>query len=71
MPTESAERWSPARLVAVPCALCGHPVAHVDPRVPGALAGGMCLRESCRLNPRSKKPREVYTFERRVVTAAR
>lgn len=62
------ERFAKARLAPVSCALCGHPVSHADPRVPGALAGGMCMRDSCLTDPRTGKPRQVFTFDRRVVT---
>jgi len=54
-----------ARLAPVLCAECGHPVSHMDPRVPGALAGGMCTR--CRTD-RQGNPKRVYTYERRVHT---
>lgn len=56
-----------ARLQAVPCAECGHPVAHMDAKVPGALAGGMCTR--CRKDA-SDRPRRVYTYVRLVQPAA-
>ena len=49
------------RLSPVLCALCKHPVAHMDHGVPGAKAGGLCTR--CTKNDKTGKPREVYTFE--------
>jgi hypothetical protein len=52
-----------ARLAPVRCALCGYPVSHYDARVVGAKAGGICMRATCRVNPRTGKPREVFTFE--------
>ena len=52
-----------ARLTPVHCAECGHPVAHLDPRVPGALAGGLCTR--CRKDAAGEKKR-VYTYIRLV-----
>ena len=54
------------KLAAVPCAICGHPVSHTDPRVPGALAGGMCMRSTCVKDPKTSKPRQVFTFVRLV-----
>lgn len=61
------ERFEKARLTPVCCALCGHPVSHADPRVPGAVAGGMCTRATCVKDPKTGKPRQVYTFDRRVI----
>jgi len=54
---------SRSRLAAVPCAECGHPIAHLDPRVPGALAGGLCTR--CRKDKQGN-PKRVYTYHRLV-----
>ncbi len=54
------------RMAAVLCALCGHPVSHTDPRVAGAVAGGMCMNDSCIKDKRTGKPRQVFTFNRLV-----
>lgn len=53
-------RSSIERLTPVLCALCKHPVAHMDQGVPGAKAGGLCTR--CRRD-KNGKPQAVYTFE--------
>jgi hypothetical protein len=58
--TAMVERSSKARLAPVLCALCQHPVSHMDQGVQGARAGGLCTR--CRRG-KDGKPREVYTFE--------
>lgn len=60
--TATAERSSKARLAPVLCALCHHPVAHMDQAVQGALAGGLCTRHRDKNGDREK----VYTFERMV-----
>lgn len=62
----SPERWEKARLAPVLCALCGHPVSHTDPSVRGAVAGGMCMRTSCRKDPKTAKDRQVFTFNRMI-----
>jgi hypothetical protein len=48
-----------ARLAPVRCAECGHPVCHLDRRVVGALAGGLCTR--CRKDSQGREKR-VYTY---------
>ena len=62
-PLAPVGRHEEARLTPVLCAECGHPVSHMDPRVLGALAGGMCTR--CRRD-RNGIEKRVYTYERRV-----
>ena len=56
-PLRADNRLSPVR-----CAECGHPVAHTDRRVPEAVAGGMCTRGTCVKDPRTGKPRQVFTY---------
>jgi len=58
----SSTRTLSATLVAVPCALCGLPVAHYDPRIAGSKVGGLCTRGSCRSDPKDGLRRQVYTF---------
>lgn len=50
------------RLSPVPCALCGRPVSHMDGRIPGALAGGLCGNHRDKEGKREK----VFTFIRQV-----
>jgi hypothetical protein len=47
------------------CAQCGLPVSRMNPRIPGAVAGGMCRRCSGRKNAQGERER-VYTYERRI-----
>jgi len=49
-------------LIALPCALCGFPVAHYDPTIIGSRVGGLCSRATCRTDPRNGTRRQVYTF---------
>jgi hypothetical protein len=49
-----AERLSPIR-----CGRCGHPVGHMNKRVPGAEAGGLCTR--CTRDEMGKQIR-VFTY---------
>lgn len=63
-PMVAVERHEKARLAPVLCAMCGHPVSHTDPRVPGAVSGGMCMRDTCVKDQRTGKPRQVFTFHR-------
>ena len=52
------------RLVAIACAECGWPGAHFDGTVRGALAGGMCTRDTCVKDRKTGKPKRVYTYVR-------
>ncbi len=52
------------RLAPVLCAVCGKPIGHFDPTVIGAKAGGLCLRSSCTRDPRTGKPRQIWTYNR-------
>jgi hypothetical protein len=52
-----------ARLQPVRCAECSYPVCHVDPRVAGTLAGGVCTH--CRKD-KNGLPKRVYTYMRYV-----
>lgn len=54
--------WEKARLAPVLCALCNHPVSHFDPSVSRAKAGGMCMRSTCLVDPKTGKKRQVHTF---------
>lgn len=61
---EQAARPMAEQLSHVLCARCGLPVSQMNPRIPGAVAGGMCRRCSKR-NAQGERER-VYTYERRV-----
>lgn len=53
------------QLEHVLCAACGRPVSQMNPRIPGAVAGGMC-RWCSKKGSDGEKVR-VYTYERRIV----
>jgi hypothetical protein len=46
------------------CAECGKPVSHMDARVRGALAGGMCTSDTCVKDRKTGRPKRVYTYNR-------
>lgn len=55
------------QLSPVLCAQCGLPVSKMNPRIPGAVAGGMCRRCSTK-NPQGGRDK-VFTYERRVAAS--
>lgn len=61
---DTLARSTPDCLSHVLCARCGLPVSQMNPRIPGAVGGGMCRRCS-KKNAQGERER-VYTYERRI-----
>jgi hypothetical protein len=62
-----APRTTTEHLTPVLCAACGRPVSQMNPRIPGAVAGGMC-RWCSKKDANGNKTR-IFTYERRVERA--
>ena len=65
---EKQKRFAASRLLSrlspIHCAECNWPVAHLDARVRGALAGGMCTRDTCVRDRKTGLAKRVYTYHR-------
>ena len=53
-----------SHLAPVLCASCGRPVSQMNPRIAGAVAGGMC--RWCSKSGANGEKIKVYTYERRI-----